>query len=92
MKKESNKRARFVCVIALVDANGEKRTFEGCCDGIITESLEAEYLPGLPISACFMPEGLSKVFSALTVEEKNRVSHRGRAVQALRIFLEKKND
>jgi len=88
MKKEPNKRARFVCVIALLDASGEKRTFEGRCDGIITESLEAEYLPGLPISACFQPEGVSKVFSALTVEEKNRVSHRGKAMHELRRYLE----
>jgi len=88
MKKEPDKRARFVCVIALVDAGGEKRTFEGRCDGIITESLEAEYVPGLPISACFQPGGVSKVFSALTVKEKNRVSHRGKAMHELRRHLE----
>ena len=89
MKKESNKRARFTCVLALIDHNSEIRTFEGYCDGLITETLEADYLPGLPISACFRPDGYDKVFSALMVEEKNRVSHRGNAVRALREFLEK---
>ncbi len=88
MKKESNKRARFICVLALIDEKGEIHTFEGHCDGMITNGLEADYLPGLPISACFKPDGYDKVFSALTVEEKNRVSHRGKAVRVLREFLE----
>lgn len=89
MKKEDNKRARFTCVIALIEEDGSLKTFEGYCDGSITESLEADYLPGLPISACFRPDGCDKVFSALSVEEKNRVSHRGRAVQKLREYLQK---
>lgn len=92
MKKERNKRARFTCVLALINEKGEIHTFEGHCDGVITEELEADYLPGLPISACFKPDGYDKVFSALTVEEKNRVSHRGRAVHALRMFFETNND
>ncbi|HLC75932.1 MAG TPA: non-canonical purine NTP pyrophosphatase [Candidatus Peribacterales bacterium] len=88
MKTESNKRARFTCVIALIDESGEPQIFHGHCDGIITESLEAAYLPGLPISACFKPDGFSKVFSALSIEEKNRLSHRGKAVRELRMHLE----
>jgi len=87
MKKESNRRARFVCVIAFINEAGECWTFEGHCDGVITDTLEADYLPGLPISACFKPVGSSKVFSALSVEEKNRVSHRGKALHGLRDFL-----
>lgn len=88
MSHEENKSAQFVCVIALVDASGKVRTFEGRCSGVITEALEADYLPGLPISACFRPEGSTKVFSSLTVEEKNRVSHRGRALHQLREYLQ----
>lgn len=86
MGKESNKRARFHCVVALVSENGA-HTFEGECFGTITSALEAPYLPGLPISACFKPNGYDRVFSALSVEEKNRVSHRGRALTKLREFL-----
>ena len=89
MKKEENKHARFTCVIALIEEDGSLKTFEGHCDGVITENLEADYLPGLPISACFRPDGCDKVFSALSVEEKNRVSHRGKAVQELREYLKK---
>ncbi|MFH1444348.1 MAG: non-canonical purine NTP pyrophosphatase [Candidatus Peregrinibacteria bacterium] len=87
MKEEENKRAAFVCVLAYVDPLGATYTFEGRCEGIITPSLEADYLPGLPISACFIPEGHDKVFSALTIEQKNSTSHRGRAAQQLRNFL-----
>lgn len=87
MKGEPNKRARFTCVIALVEGSGKCRTFVGHCNGTITNSLEAPYLPGLPISACFKPDGFSNVFSALSIEEKNRVSHRGKAVQELRTYL-----
>ena len=87
MKKEKNKRARFVCVIAYMDAEGVLSTFEGECRGVITENLEAEYLPGLPISSCFRPNSHSAVFSALNIEKKNSTSHRGRAVLQLRNFL-----
>jgi len=87
MKEEENKRAAFVCVLAYVDPLGATYTFEGRCEGIITPTLEADYLPGLPISACFRPEGFSRVFSALSIEQKNSTSHRGRAALALRRHL-----
>jgi len=87
MKDEPNKNARFMCNLAYIDQDGALHTFEGRCKGVITESLEAEYLPGLPISACFRPEGFKNVFSALSIDEKNAVSHRGRAVWQLRNFL-----
>lgn len=87
MRHEKNKRARFVCCLCYIDQKGEEHFFEGTCDGTITDILEAEYLPGLPISACFKPDGFDKVYSALSVEEKNRVSHRGRAMQKFTDFL-----
>lgn len=88
MHRESNKRAHFVCVLAYTLPGGETRTFEGRCSGVITDRLEAEYLPGLPISACFKPDGFDRVFSGLPIEQKNSTSHRGRASRALREFLE----
>lgn len=88
MKKEENKRARFICSLAFVDEEGEIACFEGVCDGVITETLQAEYLPGLPISACFIPDGYGVVYSAMNTEQKNSTSHRGRALAKLRSFLE----
>jgi XTP/dITP diphosphohydrolase len=87
MQNEKNRRARFVCALAYVDATGNLHTFEGTCDGTITDELESDFLPGLPISACFKPDGYDKVFSALTVGEKNKISHRGRALQAFISFI-----
>lgn len=88
MSREGNKNASFICVIAYIDEQGEEHVFEGVCDGLVTESLEAEYLPGLPIAACFKPHGCDEVFSAMSVEKKNEVSHRGKATALLRNHLE----
>jgi len=88
MRKEKNKRAFFHCVVAYCD-DAEVKTFEGKCEGVITDSLEASYLPGLPISACFKPNGFSSVFSALSIEQKNSTSHRGRAMEAVKRFMKK---
>ncbi|MBI1812208.1 non-canonical purine NTP pyrophosphatase [Candidatus Peregrinibacteria bacterium] len=87
MKKEDNKRASFVCTIAYIDASHDVHIFEGRCDGTITEELEATYLPGLPISGCFRPHGHDRVFSALNLDQKNRTSHRGKALSQLRGHL-----
>jgi len=87
MKNEPNKKASFICHLAYIDPNGELHLFDGECRGIITDELEADYLPGLPISGCFRPEGFESVFSALNLEQKNSTSHRGRACQKLRTHL-----
>ena len=87
MKRERNKRATFLCTLAHIDAEGRLHVFEGTCGGTITDDLEADYLPGLPISACFRPDGEEYVFSALSTEQKNRTSHRGKALAHFREFL-----
>ncbi|MBI3331703.1 transposase [Candidatus Peregrinibacteria bacterium] len=87
MKKEKDKRARFVCVLCYIDKHGKEHLFEGTCDGVITETLEADYVPGLPISACFKTDGQNAVFSALSIEQKNSTSHRGRALTHFRDAL-----
>lgn len=92
MRSEANKHASFQCCIAYIDEQGQHHIFNGSCDGIITDELEADYLPGLPISACFKPDGYDKVYSALSIEEKNRISHRGKAMQEFVQFLNSKKD
>ncbi|MDA0375723.1 MAG: non-canonical purine NTP pyrophosphatase [bacterium] len=87
MESESNRKARFVSNIAYIDASNTEHIFEGICEGIITPTLEADYLPGLPISACFKPESFDMVYSAMSIDQKNTISHRGRAVHALRDHL-----
>ncbi len=87
MREEKNKRAAFICSLAYIDQDGKLHTFEGRCDGVITDELEADYLPGLPISACFKPDGHAAVYSAMSIEQKNSTSHRGRAMKSFRDFL-----
>ncbi len=87
MKREENKAAHFVCVLCFIDSDGNEHLCQGSCDGSITESLEATFLPGLPISACFKPDGYDKVYAALSMEEKNRISHRGRALEKWKEYL-----
>ena len=87
MRSEENKRAQFVCSLCFIDASGNEHLFEGVCDGIITSEVETDFLPGLPISACFRPKGHERVYAALTVEEKNAVSHRGKALKLFSHYL-----
>lgn len=92
MKRETSKRATFVCCMAFVDQDGIEYMFEGTCAGAITDTLESSYLPGLPISACFMPDGHSAVYSAMSIEQKNSTSHRGKALKQVRQFLQCRNE
>lgn len=78
--------AKFVCFAALVMPQGI-HVFSGETRGQITEKLEAPIKAGIPISSCFRPEGFNKVYAALSTEEKNRVSHRGKAMAKLAEFL-----
>jgi len=91
IERETNRRARFICTLAFIEENGNEHLFEGTCNGVITPTLEASFLPGLPISACFKPDGYTQVYSALSIEQKNSTSHRGRALQSFRTFLEQES-
>ena len=91
---EDKRGAKFVCFAALIlgqnfaGASQENPAiFSGETRGIITKTLEAPLKRGIPISSCFKPEGFYKVYAALTVEEKNRVSHRGKAMHYVKDFL-----
>lgn len=89
MKREPNKRARFECALCYIDASGHEHHFDGICDGVITETLESDYLPGLPIAACFKPDGAKEVYAAMGVEGKNEWSHRGRAMRKFMEYLKR---
>ncbi len=88
LEHEKNRRARFVCCLAYIDAAGSEKVFTGTCDGTITQTLQSTYLPGLPISACFKPDGFDTVYSAMSMSDKNAVSHRGKALKNFREYLQ----
>jgi len=86
MKEEEERKAKFVCA-ACVFGFGNEEYFRGETHGTITASLQAPILKGLPLSSCFLPNGQERVYAALEAQEKNEISHRGKAIFAVRDFL-----
>ncbi|WP_298525407.1 non-canonical purine NTP diphosphatase [uncultured Porphyromonas sp.] len=78
------RRARFRTVIALIDEYGT-HFFEGSVDGEITLERSGDH--GFGYDPVFRPEGRGETFAQLTEQEKNSMSHRGRAVQKLVNYL-----
>ena len=87
MVAEENRAARFVSVITFIDNKGEEHVFTGTCDGVISRTLEGEYLPGLPLRSCFKPLGFNRTLSHLTLEEEMSVNHRYKAMMQLKEHL-----
>lgn len=75
---ESNRKARFRCVIALASPDGEARCVEGTCEGVITEALRGR--KGFGYDPLFQPTGYSQTFAEMDSAEKNLISHRGKAL------------
>ena len=82
MKNESNRKAHFTSAIALVYPNGKEVVVEGKTYGKILYKEEGD--GGFGYDPIFESDDLKKSFGVATAEEKNAVSHRFRALQALR--------
>lgn len=80
------RRARFRCVIALAEPGGQCRMVEGVIEGIIADSPRGTR--GFGYDPIFLLPELGRTFAELTSEQKNRISHRGRAAQFARVLLE----
>ena len=74
--------ARFTCCCALVDPSGEELVVHGHCPGHIAE--KAAGVEGFGYDPLFIPNGYDKSFAELSAEEKNAISHRGRALEKVR--------
>ncbi len=82
-----NRRARFRCVLALVAPDGRELTADGRLEGFV---LEAERgAGGFGYDPLFQPEGDTRALAEYAEEEKNAVSHRGRAARRLREMLDR---
>jgi XTP/dITP diphosphohydrolase len=82
--------ARFRCVLALVDpftSGGEPQMAEGTCEGSITRTPRGS--GGFGYDPLFVVEGKDKTLAELTGDEKNLISHRARALTALRPIIER---
>jgi XTP/dITP diphosphohydrolase len=76
---DTNRRARFVCVIAVADPTaGTVETFEGVCEGRIAHAPRGT--GGFGYDPLFIPEGHDRTFGELPEEVKHSLSHRARAL------------
>jgi len=84
LEDKANRNARFRTVIALV-IEGKEYLFEGIVTGtIITEKRGRK---GFGYDPVFVPEGNTLTFAEMDLNEKNRISHRARAFEKLKLFL-----
>ncbi|HEX3387040.1 MAG TPA: non-canonical purine NTP pyrophosphatase, partial [Mucilaginibacter sp.] len=79
-----NRKARFVTIISLL-WEGSEYFFEGSVEGTIREELAGK--EGFGYDPLFQPAGFDITFAEMSLEEKNKLSHRGKAVEKLVEFL-----
>jgi XTP/dITP diphosphohydrolase len=84
LKDNDNRKARFRTVISLI-WNGEEHFFEGTVEGTIRHELSGS--DGFGYDPIFEPDGYDITFAEMSMDEKNSISHRGRAMDKLIAFL-----
>ena len=81
-----DRRARFVCVLALIGPGGDQTIVEGVLEGTIASAPRGA--GGFGYDPVFVPHGEDRTVAELAPEEKDAISHRGRAARALAAELE----
>jgi len=84
LKNKTNRNAQFKTVIAL-SLNGKQHLFTGIVKGKI--ATEKKGTNGFGYDPIFVPENFNKTFAELNSDQKNKISHRARAVEQLAYFL-----
>jgi len=84
---EAHRGARFRCIAALVLPDGREFTTEGICEGTIGFAPQGE--GGFGYDPVFILQGRAVTMAELSAEEKNRISHRARAAQKMRVVIER---
>ncbi len=87
MKGVQNRKAAFKCVLSIAVPSGPALTYEGSCEGTILEEKRGE--SGFGYDPLFYFEEFGKSFAECNSEEKNRVSHRGKALAEVRKEFDK---
>ena len=85
---EEKRTARFRCVIAVIWEDGSVESVEGVAEGLISTTVQGEQ--GFGYDPVFYYPPMGKRFSEMSLDEKNQVSHRGRALQAARDLIIKR--
>lgn len=87
LTEDTERRARFVCVIAIFDQlTGKTVTFDGICEGHIAHEPHGEN--GFGYDPVFVPDGYIDSFAALSTDIKQQISHRSRALKAATVYLD----
>lgn len=81
MSNEKNRRTKFISVVAFYQPGEATKTYRGECLGELLQKPYVDLESGIPLSAVFLPNEKNKVFSALNKNEKNAISHRGKAIK-----------
>jgi XTP/dITP diphosphohydrolase len=84
MQGIQNRKGRFRTVVSLI-LDGKEYQFEGACEGVITTSRKG--IGGFGYDPIFIPDGDTKTFAEMTLQEKNKFSHRKKATAQLLAFL-----
>lgn len=85
MRDIKDRRARFVCVIALASPDGKVEVFDGYVEGTIGYEPIGEM--GFGYDPVFFPRGFNKTFAEMVAIEKDKLSHRGKALERLRDYI-----
>ncbi len=84
MKNITDRTAKFTCIICAI-INGQKYFFEGELKGSI--ALQAKGTNGFGYDSVFIPDGYNITLAEMSADEKNKISHRRRAIQKMLNFL-----
>ena len=88
LKDKTNRKAQFKTVSALI-ISGTEFLFEGIVKGNIINEKRGH--DGFGYDPIFVPDGYHKTFAEMSIEEKNKISHRAKAIFKLAEFLKKDN-
>lgn len=87
MRGKKNRKARFVCDIAIAMPGGKIKVVEGACRGRIIDRMLGT--SGFGYDPVFVPQGHSRTFAQLPLKHKNQISHRGKALKKAKAYLDR---
>ena len=74
--------------MAIITPDGSEHFFSGKVHGHLLEAPRVKFQPGMPYSGLFVPNGGNLSWAEMTVENENKISHRGKAFGKAKSFLE----
>ena len=87
LNAKTNRKAAFECVLSIAVPSGPALTYEARCEGLIAEQPAGQN--GFGYDPIFFYPPLNKTFAQMTLEEKSKVSHRGKALNELKQEFDK---